>query len=339
MGLALHLRGGQFNMKAVTSRRYGPPEVLKVEDIPVPLPKPNEVRVRVEATSVTSGDARLRGFTKAGIFWLPLRLMFGVLRPRYPISGMEFAGTIDAAGDAVTEFKIGDAVFGKVLRGANAEYLNVPADGQIAIRPVGLSCAQAAAVPFGAIAALAFLRDIARLKFGEKILIVGASGSVGVFAVQLARHFGATVTAVCSGANAALVSELGAHKVINYTTEDFNRRAELYDIILDTVGVTRFSRCRQTLSPKGRHVFVSSQFREICQAVWTSLRPGKRVICGFSGGSKADLKSISALIEKGILKPVVDREIRLEEIVEAHRYVETGRKRGSLIISIAADGP
>lgn len=324
-------------MRAAMSRRYGAPEVLTVEDIPMPSLKPGNVRVRVEVTSVTTGDTRLRGFAGAGVYWLPLRLMFGVFRPRQPTPGMEFAGTIDAVADDVTEFKPGDAVFGMVLRGANAEYLVMPASATIALRPPVLSNVQAAAVPFGALAALAFLRDIARLTPGEKILIAGASGSVGVFAVQLARYFGATVTGVCSSANAKLVSDLGANAVIDYTSEDFTQRTERYDIILDTLRVTRFSRCKRILSPNGRHVFVSSQLRELLQAVWTSLRPGKRVICGFSSGSKADLHLISGLIATGILRSVIDREFELDDIVAAHRFVETGRKKGCLIVRVAAD--
>lgn len=311
--------------------------MLTVEHIPMPSPKANEVRVRVEATSVTSGDTRLRGLLKAGIFWFPLRVMFGLFRPRQPTPGMEFAGTIDAVGAGVIEFRTGDPVFGKVLHGANAEYLVMPADATITRRPDVLSSAKAAAVPFGALAALAFLRDVARIEPGERLLIVGASGSVGVFAIQLARHLGASVTGVCSSANAALVRELGAHQLIDYRSEDFTLRAEMYDVILDTLGVTRFSQCRRILSPHGRHVFVSSQLRELVQAAWTRLRPGKRVLCGFSDGSKGDLQFISGLIERGILRPVIDREYDLDDIVAAHRFVETGRKRGSLIIRVVPE--
>lgn len=324
-------------MKAVMARRYGAPEVLTVEDIPIPSPKPDQVRVRVEATSVTTGDTRLRGFAGAGVFWLPLRLMFGIFRPRRPTPGMEFSGTIDAVGAAVTEFAPGDPVFGMVLRGANAEYLVMPARGTIARRPAGLISAQTAAVPFGALAALAFLRDFARLRAGEKILVVGASGSVGVFAVQLARHFGADVTGVCSSANTALVGELGAHTVIDYKCEDFTQGGDRYDLILDTLGVSRFSRCKRVLKSEGRQVFVSFQFHHLLQAAWTYLRPGKRVICGFSGGSKADLQYIIGLVASGTLRPVIDHEYDLDDIVAAHRYVETGRKRGSLIVRVATE--
>lgn len=226
-------------MKAVTCRSYGPPDVLKVEEIERPSPKHNEVLVKVEATSVTSGDVRMRAFTGAGTFWLPMRLLFGILRPRNPVPGMEFAGRIAAVGKDVSSFRVGDAVFGMRIGGANAEFVVVPEAGAIATKPDSLSFEDAAATPFGALSALAFLRDIARVRPGQKLLIYGASGAVGLFAVQLARHFGANVTGVCSTANIEMVKALGADIVIDYTTNDFTRGAVVYDIILDTVGARR----------------------------------------------------------------------------------------------------
>ena len=322
-------------MKAVTCRRYGPPEVLRVEEIDQPIQEANEVLIRVHASTVTSGDTRMRAFTGAGIFWLPMRLLFGALRPRNPITGMEFSGTVAAIGNSVKGFHVGDAVFGMKIGGANAQYVAVSEKGAIAAKPNNLSFEEAAAVPFGALSALAFLRDFSRLKAGQRILIYGASGAVGVFAIQLAKYFGAQVTAVCSEANSDLVKSLGADFVIDYTTVDFTKSSEVYDVILDTVGVTSFSRSKRVLSQNGRHVFLVQGLTQILQALWTSLRPGQRVISGISGGnSKEDLLFVSGLIESGKIKPVIDRTYRLNDIVEAHCFVDTGRKRGSVVLTV-----
>ncbi len=327
-------------MKAATRRRYGPPEVLEIEEIERPAPKDNEVLVRIHATSVTSGDVRIRGFKGAGVFWLPLRLMFGVFRPRNPVPGMEFAGQVEAVGTNVMSFRAGEQVFGMTMGGANAQYVAVPDDGAIAAKPVPLSYEEAAALPFGALSALAFLRDIVRLRPGEKILVYGASGAVGVAAVQLAKHFGAEVTGVCSSPNVGLVRSLGADYVIDYTATDFTKGTGVYDVILDTVGGTTFSRSAGVLAPNGRHVFVTSQLPQLLQMLWTSMRRGKRVICGFSSGSsQSDLVLIKEMVEARVLEPVVDRVYPLEQIVEAHRYVDSGRKRGSVVVAVERSEP
>ncbi len=324
-------------MLAVTCRRYGPPEVLTIEDVARPAPKDDEVLVRVIASSVTSGDVRMRAFTGAGIFWLPMRLLFGVLRPRNPITGMEFAGNVAAVGEGATGFRVGDAVFGMKIGGANAEFIAVREAGAIAAKPDGLTFEEATVVPFGALSALDFLRDFVQIKPGQKILIHGASGAVGLFAVQLAKHFGAHVTGVCSTANLDLVTSLGADRVIDYTKEKFAQGEQVYDAILDTVGGTSFSRSKRVLAPTGRHVFVVQTLTQLLQALWTSMRRGKRVIVGFSGGdSKENLLLIKGLIETGRIRPVLDRTYRLPDIVDAHRYVDTGRKRGGVAISISA---
>lgn len=326
-------------MLAVTCRRYGPPEVLRVEDVARPTLKADEVLVRVRASSVTSGDARMRAFTGAGIFWLPMRLLFGVLRPRNPIAGMEFAGHIAAVGQGATAFRVGDAVFGMKIGGANAEFLAFREAGAIASKPDGLTFEEAAVVPFGALSALAFLRDFVQIKPGQKILIHGASGAVGVFAVQLAKHFGAHVTGVCSTANLELVTSLGADQAIDYSKNDFTQGQIVYDAILDTVGGTSFSRSKRVLAPYGRHVFVVQTLTQLLQALWTSMRRGKRVIVGFSGGdAKDDLLLIKGLIETSRIRPVIDRTYKLQEIVDAHRFVDTGRKRGGVAVSIG-DAP
>lgn len=324
-------------MLAATYRRYGPPDVVRIEEVARPRPKAGEVLVQVRASTVTSGDVRLRAFTGAGVFWLPMRLLFGVLRPRNPIPGMEFAGTVAEIGKGVTRFRVGDAVFGMKIGGANAEYLTIRETVAIAEKPAALTFEAAAATPFGALSALDFLRDFVRIKPGQRILIHGASGAVGVFALQLAKHFGAHVTAVCSTTNRDLVTTLGADRVIDYTNVDYTQGPDIFDAILDTVGVTSFSRCKQVLAQTGRHVFVVQTFMQLVQAIWTSMRPGKRVVVGFSGGdSMDDLLLIKSLIDSGKIKPVIDRTYRLQEIAEAHRFVDTGRKRGAVVVSIGS---
>lgn len=324
-------------MQAVTCRHYGPPRVLKIEEIAPPIPRADELLVRVRASSVTSGDVRMRAFSGAGIFWLPMRLLFGVLRPRNLVPGMEFAGTVAAVGSSTTGFRVGDAVFGMKIGGANAELLAVRAAAAIAAKPDGLGFEEAAVVPFGALSALTFLRDFVQIKPGQKILIHGASGAVGVFAVQLAKHFGAHVTGVCSAANLELVTALGADRVIDYNQCDFTRGPEVYDAILDTVGGTSFSRSKRVLAPHGRHVFVVQSLTQLLQALWTSMRPGKRVIVGFSrGDSREDLLLIKQLIDAGRIRPVIDRAYRLQDIADAHRHVDTGRKRGGVVLSVEA---
>lgn len=325
-------------MKAATARRYGPPDVLRVEDLPTPTPKDTEVLVRVAASSVTSGDVRLRGFRDAGVFWLPMRLMFGLLRPRNPVPGMEFAGRIDAVGARVTRFRVGGRVFGMALQGANAAYLVMPEDGVIAITPAALTDTQAAAIPFGALSAWLFLRDLGRLKAGQRVLVHGASGNVGVFAIQLAKDAGAEVTGVCSTANLAMVRALGADHVIDYTTTDFAGSGATYDIIFDTVGSTSFAASRRALTVDGRHLFLSFGLKQMAQMAWTALRGGQRVICGMPATSAAALSYIKDLVEAGRIRPVIERIYRLEEIAAAHRHVDTGRKKGSVVIAIDGNG-
>lgn len=324
-------------MKAATCRLYGSPEVLAIETLERPRPKRGEVLVRVTNSTVTSGDTRLRGFRGPLIFWLPLRLAFGLFRPRQPVTGMEFAGEVVALGPAVTGLRLGDRVFGLKIGGANAEYVTAKATAALARCPSRHSDEQCAATPFGALSALSFVRDIAQVRPGERILIHGASGAVGVFAVQLAKILGAHVTAVCSARNAQMVAGLGADRVLDYASPDFRLEPEAYDVILDTVGATQFSRCRHALVATGRHVFAEVDGGRLLQSVWTSFRPGPRVLCGFSAGdSLADLTLIAQYLDCGVLRPVIDRRYTIEQIVEAHRYVELGRKRGAVVIRIAA---
>ena len=321
-------------MQAVLWRRYGPPDILTLGEAPMPIPEPGEIRVCVRATTVTSGDARLRGCRGAGIFWLPLRLVFGLWRPRHPIPGMEFAGEVEAVGCDVTGFALGDRVFGMAPRGAHAEYLTLPATGCVALQPRGLSHEQAAALPFGALTALVFLRDVVRWHSGERLLVHGAAGAVGVHAVQLGRHFGLEVTAVASARHAQMLRGLGAAHVLDRASQDFTAGAARYDVVLDVVGGTRFRRTRRVLAPGGRHVLLNFGLRDLAWMLWTSLRPGHRLRCGLAGSSQADLLVLRDLVEEGALRPVIGQEMALEQIVAAHALVDSHRKHGALVLRV-----
>lgn len=323
-------------MQAILWRRYGPPDLLRLGEAPMPLPGPGEIRIRVHATTVTSGDARLRGCRDAGLFWLPLRLAFGLTRPRHPIPGMEFAGVIEALGADVTGFAIGERVFGLAPRGAHAEYLTMAERGCVARQPANLTHAQAAALPFGGLSALVFLRDVAQVRTGEHLLVHGAAGAVGVHLVQMARHFGLTVTAVAGARHAALLRDLGAHAVLDRASGDFTASAARYDIVLDAVGGTRIPAVRRVLQPRGRHVFLNFGAHEMAQMLWTQLRPGPRVLCGYAPGRQADLLALRDLVEQGALRPVIGQEMTLADIVAAHRLVDSGRKQGALVLRVAS---
>lgn len=323
-------------MRAVTCRSYGAPDVLRIEEIPSPQISSTDLCVQVHASTVTSGDARLRGFRGPAIFWLPLRLIFGFRRLRQPVLGMEFSGVVQAAGAAVERFRPGDRVFGIVTQGAHAEYVRVACDGAIAPRPAGLGDAESAALPFGAMAALVFLRDVAKLRAGERLLVIGAAGGVGVFAVQLGRHFGAHVTALCSADAFPLMRTLGADAVLERGQE---AAMGDHDVILDTVGGLTFGQVRHRLPAGGRYVTLSYGLAELLGMLWSWLRPGPRLLCGFSGNNGADLATIAAMAEAGTLRPVISRSYALEEVVEAHRHVDTGRKRGSVVLRVTPRRP
>lgn len=321
-------------MQAVLWRRYGPPESLTLGEAPMPTPGPGEIRIRVHASTVTSGDARLRGCRGAGIFWLPLRLIYGLTRPRHPIPGMEFAGVVEALGPGVTGFAIGDRAFGLAPRGAHAEYLTMPETGCVARQPAGLSHAEAAALPFGALTALVFLRDVAEARSGERVLVHGAGGAVGVYLVQLARHFGLAVTAVASARHATRLRDLDAQQVLDRETGDFTTQGARYDIVLDTVGGTSLRAVRRILTAQGRHVFVNFATRELGAMLATRLRPGPRVLCGYAPGRQADLLTIRDLAAQGALRPVIGHRMPLAEITAAHALVDSGRKQGALVLDV-----
>jgi NADPH:quinone reductase-like Zn-dependent oxidoreductase len=323
-------------MQACIYERYGSPDVVRLAEVEKPAIATDEVLVRVRATSVTTADWRLRASVFPRVFWLPGRLMLGLFRPRNRILGMDFSGVVAATGSKVTRFRVGDRVFGAasaMRRGAHAEYVAVQESGAITHKPACLSDEEAAAVPFGANCALEFLRDFAALRPGQRVLVVGASGGVGIWAVQLARHLGAEVTGVCSARNVELVRSLGAQHVVDYVSEAFLGGGGRYDLIFDTVGVTSFAECKGALSEQGVYLPLNGGLREIAQAVLTARSRGKKLKFGVSGNTREDLEQIVSLIEAGVLKPVVDRVYPMAQIADAHRHVETRHKRGSVIVT------
>ena len=319
-------------MKAIVCTKYGPPEVLQLKEVKKPVPKDNEVLVRIHASTVTSGDIRLRSFTWAPWFWLPGRIMYGLIKPRKKIPGNELSGEIEALGKDVTHFKKGNQIFGITwtisFGGANAEYLCL-LENEFAIKPVNLTFEEAAAVPIGCLTALVLLRK-GKISSGQRILIYGASGSVGTFAVQLAKYFGAEVTAVCSTTNIEMVKSLGADRVVDYTREDFTKSDQSYDLIFDTVMKTSFSKCKNSLTPSG--IFVTVDY-PLVTALWTSIAGSRKVVFGIANKIE-DLSFLRELIEAGKIKPVIDKCYPLEQTAEAHRYVEKGHKKGNVVISI-----
>jgi NADPH:quinone reductase-like Zn-dependent oxidoreductase len=323
-------------MKAVVCTRYGAPEVLHIEDVKKPIPKDDEVLIKVHATTVTAGDVRTRSFTWAPWFWLPARIMYGLTKPRRKIPGNEFAGEIETVGKDVSRFRKGDQVFGIIwdvrFGGTSAEYVCLR-ESQVAPKPTNITYEEAAAVPIGGLTALVLLRK-AKVQSGQKVLILGASGSVGTFAVQLAGYFGAEVTGVCSTRNLELVKSLGAQTVIDYTKDDFTRNGQTYDVIFDAVIKTSFSRCKDSLTPEGAFVTVDWP---LLQVLRTSLFGRRKVVIGIASRIE-DLVFMKELIEAGKIKVVIDRTYPLRQIVEAHRYVDQGHKKGNVVITVGRNG-
>jgi NADPH:quinone reductase-like Zn-dependent oxidoreductase len=319
-------------MKAITSRQYGSPSVIKIEDIDKPVPKENEILVKVSSAAVTSGDARIRGLNVPFGFKFITRLVFGFKKPKQPVLGVVFSGIIESIGKDVKEFDIGDEVFGASNKfGSHAEYLAVPESGAVTIKPVNISFDEAAAIPFGGLTSLKYLRDFGKIKNGQKILIVGASGALGVYGVQLAKFYGAEVTGVCSTPNVKLVKSLGADKVIDYTITDFTQNGETYDIIYDTVGKTTFSACKRSLHKKGRLLLAAAGMSQYFQVLFTSVAH-KKVVAGVAVFNKKDLNVIADLIESEKIKAVIGKRFPLEDAADAHAYVDTGHKVGSAVI-------
>jgi NADPH:quinone reductase-like Zn-dependent oxidoreductase len=326
-------------VKAIVYERYGPPEVLEIREVATPTPKSSEVRIKTHATTVTSGDWRARSLAMPPGFGFMGRLFFGIARPRQPILGTELSGIVESAGKDVTRFKAGDAVFGfsGSAMGCHAEYKCMREDGAIALKPANLSFEQAAAISFGGTTALNFLRR-GTVQHGEKVLVNGASGSVGTAAVQLARYLGADVTAVCSAANQELVQSLGADRVIDYNREDFTTNGEAYDVIIDIAGTAPYSRSRRALTPRGRLLVVLGGLADVLGAPFVNLRSRQKVIAGPAATRPEDLHFLARLAETGEFTPVIGRRYSFEQMVEAHRYVDSGHKRGNVVVTFVDPG-
>ena len=323
-------------MKAIVATKYGSPEVLELREVDKPAPKDNEVLVRVFATTVTAGDSRARGFNVPRSLWLPARLTLGLRKPKKAIPGMVLTGEIEAVGKEVKRFKKGDQVYAYDITRLStyAEYACVPEDAALAFKPSPLNYEEAAAIPFGAVTALHFLRK-GGIKSGQRVLIYGASGSVGTAAVQLAKALGAHVTGVCSAKNVELVRSLGADRVIDYTNEDFTQRGETYDIIFDTVGKTSFSGVLKSLKDGGSYLQASTGPIQMAQMAWAAKRSGMTFVSGTATPTKETLADVNELVEAGKIKPVIDRCYPLEHIVEAHRYVDQGHKQGNVVVTVS----
>lgn len=322
-------------MKAVAATAYGSPDVLQIVDVPTPVLRDDEMLIRVRATTVTAGDWRVRSLTVPRGFRLLTRLLFGVFRPRQPILGTELAGEVEAVGPGVTRFAVGDEVvaYSDAGMGAHAEYKAMPETGAVARKPSTLSFKEAAALSFGGVTALQFLRW-GDLQPGETVLVNGASGGVGTAAVQLARHFGARVTGVCSTGNVELVRSIGAHDVIDYTTGDITQAGGTYDVIVDTAGTLPYARSKPLLNDGGRLLLVLGSLPDMLRAPWVALTSRTRVVAGAATGSREDVEFLAELAEAGQFTPVVDRCYPFDEIADAHRYVDRGHKRGNVVISI-----
>jgi len=318
-------------MKAAVYDRYGPPEVVRIADLATPVPKDDEVLVRIRATTVAAADWRLR---KADPF--VVRFFNGFWRPRRRILGTEFAGTIESVGKNVTRFRPGDDVFGStgLAFGAHAEYIRLPENGALETKPRNMTHEEAAAVMFGAVSALSFLRR-AQIRSGQRVLVYGASGSVGVFAVQLAKHFGAHVTGVCSTANVALVKSLGADVVVDYTREDFSIAGRVFDIVFDTVGKAGFARSRNSIKRGGVYALIGPPSLSTLGWIFPAIARSVRIVVGVASLGEGDIAFFKALIEQGEMRTVIDKRYPMERIVEAHRHAESGHKKGHVVIVVA----
>ncbi|NIM94526.1 MAG: zinc-binding dehydrogenase [Anaerolineales bacterium] len=324
-------------MKAIVHTAYGPPDELQLKDVEKPVPKDDEVLIKIHATTVTTTDCNVRNMTfLPALLRLPMRMEFGFQKPNIEILGIDLAGEIEAIGRDVERFKIGDQVFGtpEPAFGALAEYTCMPEDGVLAHKPINMTYEEAASVTLAGHTALFFIRDQGNIQAGQKVLVNGASGAVGTFAVQLAKYYGAEVTGVCSTTNLELVKSLGADKVIDYTKEDFTKTGETYDVIFDAVHKSSFLRCRNSLGEKGVYLVTMPSLKFLLQTLWTSVVGDKKIKNGSRHATVDDLLFFKELFEEGKLKVVIDRCYPLEETAEAFRYVEKGHKKGNVVINV-----
>lgn len=333
-------------MKAIVYTEYGPPDVLHLREVDRPEPNEKDVLISIRATAVTFADRKVRNFTfPPREFWLPMplwplaRLDFGIRKPRRNILGSELAGVVESVGKDVMHFKKGDRVYGttEANLGAYAEYVCMPEDGVLAVKPESMTFEEAAPVPHGGITASFFMSE-KNIRPGDRVLINGASGGIGQFAVQLAKYYGAEVTGVCSTPRIEWVKNLGADTVVDYTEEDFTKNGQTYDVIFDTAVVTSFSRCKNSLKDNGRYLLAVFGMRELFQMLWTSITGGKKVICGLAPIQQERLTFLSKLIDAGKIISVIDRSYPLEQTADAHWYVEAGGKKGNVVIIIGQDG-
>ena len=325
-------------MKAILCTAYGPPEVLELSEIEKPIPRNNEVLIRIRATTVTAADCEIRRFEFPGWIWLPLRLWFGLRRPRRPVLGQELAGNVEAVGKDVKLFVPGDWVFASsgIGLGAYAEYICLgeePEGGAIAKIPASLSVEEAATIPYGGREALQFLRK-GNIQSGQKVLINGAGGSFGTYAVQLAKIFGADVTAVDSAGKLDMLRSIGADHVIDYTQQSFTSSGETYDVVFDVPGKSLFLPTIKSLGQNGRFLLSNPHLTQLVLGLWISMTTSKKVIFGASSGTSEDLAYLGDLVAAGKIRSIIDRSYPLERMAEAHKYVETGQKKGSVVITV-----
>ena len=331
-------------MKAIVYTEYGCPDVLKIEEIEKPFPKENEVLIKVHAVSVNFGDLIARNFKNISakefnmplLFWILARFSFGFSKPKKKVLGNSFSGNIESVGNKVKLFKKGEQVFGFIgeKMGAYAEYLCMPENGILASKPSDMTLEEASIIPYGALMAINISKKV-NIQKGQKVLIIGASGGIGSAAVQLAKHhFGAEVTGVCGTQRMTVVKNLGADKVIDYEKEDFTKNEETYDLIIDILGKGTFSSYKNSLNQNGIYLLASFKTKKLLQMLWTAITGQKKVVCAIASPTTQDLHFIKQLIEDGKIKSIIDKSFSLEETVEAHRYVESGMKRGDVVIKV-----
>ncbi len=330
-------------MKATIYTEYGSPDVLKLKEVEKPTPKDNEVLIRIYASNINYGDLTARNFANIParkfnmpmLLLFPAKMAFGLKEPKKQILGSEFSGKIEAVGKDVKQFKVDDEIFAYngMNMGGNAEYICMPENGMIGLKPNNMSYEEAATIPYGGIMSLSLLRRI-HIQNGQKVLINGASGSIGSIALQLAKYFGAEVTGVCSTPRIEYVKSLKADKVIDYTKEDFADNGENYDVFFDILGRSSFSKVKNSLTKNGRYLLASFKTKHILSMLKTKLGRSKKVICALANENPEDLILLKELVEKGKLKSIIDKSFPLEKVAEAHRYIEKGHKKGNVVISV-----